>query len=701
MTAREAGTVSGIGTAVGLSSSTNELARLEQALTDLKDCEAAEVALIRCDVPAQEHYLAQRLVQRARRVGYVTAILSVKERGIEALDRVVGQLVRCIEAPGRSSEAGLLGLLAGFARRHGTASVRQFDHRVRRWGAAGDLTALSQSFLQRRPETERALEAWLNGTELGRAAGCPGVRGALTERAARRVLVELTRLVRALGHSGCLFCLVDGDLLGRRTPRQCQRGYTVLRELIDNFDSGRGMVSTRLVLTGGDRLFEGPRSLRSLPALASRLVLPSPAEPPPPHRSWTRLRAGQRELVEPRITRTAAVRRDALRTLIRIAQGLPPTDAIAELSVGHEQIDGSISRLLEHARIAGSVFAVLHGDYGSGKTHLLLHLADRARRQGHPVFRLDLERLNFDLGNPARHLHRLLDESELPAPRRPSALEWLAAVTRDERRLKRLVAEIRRIGSASSEAAAAAQRAARSWDRSSDPPRAIEAFLGARDLMEKTGTATHRRDAYGRLLLWIELLQQLEGWCGPVLLIDEAENLYAPGVTRAARRTALRSLAFYCGGALPSTCVVMTSTPRAFGKLKYEARGLLHDVSVQDSALDWEDANMLQHRLLRLEPQRVPALTREQRVELAQRVIETHRQVRGSAVAVDLAELASRADAPRQMIRRLVDELEAEWWASARGRMEDASGAQRLPEPEPTREDLLESPRMRRTVEPG
>ncbi len=681
----------------GFSSAVNELARLDQALTDLKACESAEVVLVRCEVPAQERFLGERLVGRARRLGFATAMISLREHGLEALDRVVRQLVERIEPPERSGERGLTGLVAGFARRLGPAAEKRFETRVRRWGAAGDLTALSRAFLQDHEEAARTLEAWLDGTELGRAGGCPGVRGALTERSARRSLVELTRIVRALGHSGCFFCLVDGDMLARRTPRQSQRAYTVLRELIDNFDSGRGMVSTRLLLAGSDRLFEGPRSLRSLPALASRLDSPSGAIPPPPHRSWTRLHAGQGGRVKTRPVRPTNPRLPTLRTLIRVAQGLPPTDAVASMSVGHEQIDASITRLLEHARMAGSVFSVVHGDYGSGKTHLLLHLAERARRAGHPVFRLDLERLNFDLGNPARHLHRLLDESELPAPRRPSALEWLEVTTRDARGMQRLMRTVRRIAVESSEAAAVARRVLRSCDRAPDPSRVVEAFLGARDLVEKPGTAAHRRDAYGRLLLWIDLLQRLEGLRGPVLLIDEAENLYSPGVTRAARRTALRSLAFYCGGALPSTCVVMTTTPRAFGKLKYEARELLYDVSVQSSALDWEDANMLLYRLLRLEPQRVPALTGEQRAELAQRVVSAHREVRAFEASVDIDAVVAREEPPRRMIRRLVDELEASWWElrtiatpdSSRPPLATADSVQELREPSPATPGLV------------
>ena len=74
----------------GFSSAVNEMARLDQALTDLKACESAEVVLVRCEVPAQERFLAERLVARARRLGFATATISLRDHGLDALDRIKG-----------------------------------------------------------------------------------------------------------------------------------------------------------------------------------------------------------------------------------------------------------------------------------------------------------------------------------------------------------------------------------------------------------------------------------------------------------------------------------------------------------------------------------------------------------------------------------------------------------------------------------
>src|SRR5262249_14073987 len=139
------------------------------------------------------------------------------------------------------------------------------------------------------------------------------------------------------------------------------------------------------------------------------------------------------------------------------------------------------------------------------------------------------------------------------------------------------------------EAGAAAARALRRAERGQSRGAALEAFLGAGDLESKTANPGYRHDAYGRLLLWIELLERLEKCAGPVVVIDEAENLYKMGVSRSERRTALRSLSFYCGGSLPRACVVLAITPDALEKLKEEARELLEEVTEQVTLLENED----------------------------------------------------------------------------------------------------------------
>jgi hypothetical protein len=83
------------------------------------------------------------------------------------------------------------------------------------------------------------------------------------------------------------------------------------------------------------------------------------------------------------------------------------------------------------------------------------------------------------------------------------------------------------------------------------PPSAGSGFERTTGSCQKNrATKRHREAAYGRLLLWLALLEELEGFEGPVLIIDEAENLYCEGVARAERRSTLRSLAFYWGGVI-------------------------------------------------------------------------------------------------------------------------------------------------------
>ncbi len=89
------------------------------------------------------------------------------------------------------------------------------------------------------------------------------------------------------------------------------------------------------------------------------------------------------------------------------------------------------------------------------------------------------------------------------------------------------------------------------------------------------------------------LAARLEGCEGPVVILDEAENLYRAGVSRAERRTALRSLGFYCGGALPRACVVLAITPETLTLLREEASELLDEIADQSTLLPVEDIAML------------------------------------------------------------------------------------------------------------
>ncbi len=650
----------------------DEVGRLEQALIDLEQCGAASVAVTHCPSASRQRQLAKELTAVAHKRGFVAAHVALDEHPIDAIDELVAVLLDVAVGPREPRAPGIFRLLQIFEQKNGKKSPEVFDAACDETGATGDLRALCQAYLETEGDGQLEIDAltkWAEGASLSGKYGGFGVRGALNVHTGQRVLGELTRIFGALGYGGFCLVLTGAESIAGRTDRQREKAYTLLRELVDNFDSGRGAVATRITITGGDEFFLGEHSVQALAPLYARVSAPSDAEPPPPHRTWTSLIREPFEYVHRRPRPIESARPAPLRSLIRISQGLPPIDAVVSMSVGHERIDKSIDRLFHHAEMAGSVFQVLSGEYGSGKTHLLLHLAERALGQGHPVLWLNLERMNLDLGNPARHLARVLEQSVIPIRGRPSALDCLSRWTRSQKKLKALLEALSEISESDVQEARAAKKALSAADEVDDPGFALEEFLSARDLTDKTAGASYRKDAYRRLLLVTELLRRLEGVEGPVVLIDEAENLYTSGVPEAARRSALRTLSFYCGGALPGACVILAMTPPALIELRKESKALLREAAQAESTLPLEDVELFRHRLSKLTPDDVPAFTGPMRRELAKKVRATHQKVRGS-VEIDewdetVKELVRQGGPPRAMMRRLIDELEAAWWAGS------------------------------------
>jgi hypothetical protein len=652
----------------------------EQGLLDLAACGASDVVFVH--VPADgapPPFDALERVASSR--GFVVCRVEIgPAQSFEALDDVVRAFIRALSAPGHPAATsrarrggGLVTLLDAFLAKHGARALDTFDACVAEVGFAGDLHDLARAYIaaDRRPRHEVVrLEAWLSGTELSRSPIDDGV-AALSNRTAKRALIGLSRLVRALGHAGLVLIATGAETLSHLTVTRREIAYTVLRELIDNGDGAPGLVATRLYVAGGPRLFEGAHSLKNDPALASRVLHEGvPRSAPIPHAPlylWTAAKEdpdptllARSRAPAPPTGREAA----ALRTLVRSCQGLPSFDLLESLTVGYESIDLRIDELFSHAARDGSVFAVVSGPWGSGKTHLVLHLAARALAENRPVLRLPIERLDTDLGNPQRHLRRLLEMAVLPNAKGMGPLDRLAVWTRSVAATKRLVALLEEIAASDRESAAGARRALRAYHHGD--LRALESTLGAADLVHKPASAGYRHDAYGRLLLWLELFERLEESSGPLVVIDEAENLYRGGTRRSERRTALRTLAFYCGGTLPRACVVLAVTPDTLSALREESAELLDEVEAQKTVLAWEDATMLRRRLLRSRPFESVRLDRDQLTELASRVRRAHARVRGK-VADDgfddfLARLVASRPTPRRVIKDVVERLESLHW---------------------------------------
>jgi hypothetical protein len=668
----------------------------EQTLEDLAACGASEVVFVRHPRATQAIEWLDEVDERAREMGFVTAQVRVgTDCAFDALEAVVRSALLAVRPPGAArSSRGVLGLVDAFVSAHARAPLDELEARLATAGLRGDLADLVRGYVAGKgsPADGARVRAWLDGIELARAgkrrpsqgshdADEPRGTAALSARTAKQVLADLTRLARALGFRGMLLLLRDADAVASFPPARRQAAYTVLRELVDNADGGRGMVSTLLLVAGTTSLFTGPRSMQSLPPLAARVEPPeSPAAPPPPHRpvidlappeGWGRAVDARRTPRAVADADTSPARQAAMRDVVRAMHGLPPITATSSASVGQETIDHAIDALFAHSRVDGSVFALITGAYGTGKTHFLLHLAARALSERRPVLRLSLERLDMDLGHPERHLRRLLEHATVPArddgvERGP--LDLLARWTRSLDEQRALLDTLEELGRGEGDAAHAAARALSIAGRAPRAGTALEAHLGAADLYARAPSAGVRRDAYGRLLLWLSLLERLEGCAGPVLLIDEAENLYRGGATKPERRTALRSLSFYCGGALPRAAVALAVTPDALAELREEAPTLLDDVAEQRSVLPWEDASMLCRRLRRARPIPVPPLGREQRAELARRLRDRHAVARGEVLDAGwegfVAQISGQPLSPREVVRRTAERLERVWWQS-------------------------------------
>lgn len=630
-----------------------------QSLDDLTVAQMAGVAVL---VGQDRGEAAARLVDDALARGHAVATVSLATEALSELDAVVRALASSLQLPkiDAGRRHGVVAALDAFVERHKGKAEERFEERADEEALAGELRQLAADYLAQASgrTTARRLTAWLGGKDV---TAEEGALRPLSPRTAKRAMAQLTRLARVLGARGTRILLTDAEALVDLPAGRRDVAYTVLRELIDNADGDTGAIACEILVLGGPGLLERKAAISAHEALATRLLLPTTEALPLPHATAMLLEPPE-ELELPPLPELAPVEvrsAPALRSLLRLSQGLPPLDAGPELTIGMEAIDARLDALFEHTQHDGSVFAVLSGEYGSGKTHQLLHLESRALTDERPVFRLAVERLDEDLGNPQRHLRRLLEGATLPLRRKSTPLDRLEAWVATAAARKRLAAALRDVVAEQNDASRAAERIASLSERDEDgvDPDAVVEVLGALDLIDKPGAPTYRKDAYARLHLWLELLRRLEGCEGPVIVLDEAENLYRAGVSRPERRTALRSLAFYCGGAIPRACVVLAVTPDTLVSLRDEAGELLDEIEEQTSLLPSEDVALLRRRLLRSRPLTVNKLSRDDLRTLATRVRKLHRSVRGPTKDAGweafLDEAVAGAATPRELLRQV------------------------------------------------
>ncbi len=432
-----------------------------QSLEDVAVARMGTVAVLAGDADAAP--VVDALVASALVSGFAVATTSLAEHGLQDLQDVVGALAASLRVPrvdpGRRN--GVVAALDAFAKAHGRSAEALFEQSADEEAVGGELCSLAREYIASASGMgpARKLQAWLGGRDVARETS--DLRP-LSARTAKRALADLTRFVRALGHRGTRIVLRDAEALIDLSPGRREVAYTVLRELIDNADGGHGVVACETLLVGTGDLNRRAHSLFDHPALATRVVADVPPGPPIPHQTWIALSPDDPTAPLPPVPEareTSERHASQLRALVRIAQGLPPLEAIPDLTVGMEEVDARIAQLFETASNDGSVFAVLLGEYGAGKTHHLLHLEARALAEKRPVLRLAVERLDEDLGNPQRHLRRLIENAIFPGKRPVGFLERLDAWLAKPAARKRLRSALDAVFDARDETARPAARA--------------------------------------------------------------------------------------------------------------------------------------------------------------------------------------------------------------------------------------------------
>jgi hypothetical protein len=632
-----------------------------RALDELVWTGGSSVSLLVEETTELRETADELLLRTARDSGFAVVALRLDERvAFDSLASFVAEVTRKVLFP----DNPLAGLGPATARAlrslgGGERAVRTLRARFLEAGADGELLeVLLAPPVEARTKPLPRLDAWLDGTKL---ADSEAPLQPLHDRTAMRALRSFSRVVRGLGAKGFFLLLRENDSLRKLPDGRRLDALTVLRELCDNADGARGLDTSKIVISTTKRSLEGSKGLLSLAPLAMRIGELS-AGPTSPHEPFQRLSSDRLRALTDRPTSDDAL--GALRAVVRSLSGLPPADALRRTSVALGPLDATVSRLFELTRHDGSAFALLSGAYGTGKTHLLLHIAARAHTERRPVFRLSLERLDADLGNPQRHLGRLIDTATVgqgPSQNPLPLVNWLETQWASAEGFASVLADLTALAELgrdeANEASAAATKALETVKRAKSPKGArarLLAYLTGRDLYAKPGQPTYRRDAYRRFLLWLSLLERRSQVAGPVLLLDEAENLFAGGATKPERRTALRTLAFYCGGHVPCAAVFLAVTPEALIGLRAEAPELVRSVGTQKTTLPAEDVAMLQSRLRHATPVLAPPLGFLERRALCDRLRALHTDARGPLRDETFASFADEISSANLPIRSLV-----------------------------------------------
>jgi hypothetical protein len=365
----------------------------------------------------------------------------------------------------------------------------------------------------------------------------------------------------------------------------------------------------------------------------------------------------------------------ALTDIYRLKAGLSPYHSIEEVTLGFDKLGDIVDPLLNDK---DSAFAVIAGDYGSGKTHTLHLVRLLASRSGFAVTTMSPVQGPSILGNPQRLVSSLIDGMECNAPdgrlidaRGLFNKLWTASEGR--RLLMDTLTELE----ADSEPVSLVAREAKVYAQAaehSDEVSYISDYIFGLTLANKGSNTGTRERAYGLLGLWSRLFQLHYGVRGLIVLFDEVETLFRPHVcpSIASRRAAYRTLAGFLGGRFHSLRALFAITPDGLQFLEAELEGQLAMVACMQSTSYQEDTRKF---LLRFQTATVHSLsqpTTRELLLLGKSLRALHLSARGptlSQAQIDaeaIAAIRNGTKSPRAFTRRMISRLEGAWQASSR-----------------------------------
>jgi hypothetical protein len=369
-----------------------------------------------------------------------------------------------------------------------------------------------------------------------------------------------------------------------------------------------------------------------------------------------------------------------LRTIYRLRSGLPPTEHLADLTIGADTLMACTKRLLEASPRSARWLQVV-GDYGEGKSHSLTLLRELARQQNYATCYLTCDGSSSALNHPQRFLSVLLATLAVPGQSVHGYEDFLCEILRDRTSTEALHDVVNRRVSGAHFAAADLRwhlarlvRAYRLNEGAGEEAltahtRSIVLHLSGQSIRHRPGAPQMRRFAYELLQVVVDYAVVL-GRKGVFVLVDEVESIYTKLPNARSRHGAHRVLSALCEAPVFGHCrVVLAVTPDAHRWLRADTPSMHRSASDLDCEPVREWANRLTadtlttvvcHRLD--QPSRVHLLTqiREFYLRTYPQVRERLREDRWIRFVKDLV---PRALPVRLLMRQTIDFLDGQRYA--------------------------------------